>query len=148
MVNENLTVFARLYGVRDPSERIARLLKTFEIEDLRDTPVRKLSSGQVTRACLAKALLNNPKILFLDEPTASLDPDMADKARRLLKGTRDEEGTSILYTSHNMREMEELSDRVIFLDRGRIIGEGAPDDIKKKFETRTLEEVFIKIARH
>lgn len=146
-VYENLTVFARLYGVKNPKERIERLLETFEIGDLKNSPVRRLSSGQITRVCLTKALLNNPKILFLDEPTSSLDPDMADKARRLLKRIRDEEGTSMLYTSHNMREMEELSDRVIFLDKGRIVGEGAPEEIKRRFSGETLEEVFLKIAR-
>ena len=146
-VRENLLVFARLYGVKDPGQRIEELLRTFEILDLRDVPTRRLSSGQVTRVCLAKALLNDPKILFLDEPTASLDPDIADKTRTLLKRVRDERGTSILYTSHNMTEMEELCDRVIFMHRGAIIAEGVPSGILKRFGGGSLEEVFLKITR-
>lgn len=146
-VRENLYVFARLYRVSSPDERIDELLKIFEIEELKDAPVRKLSSGQITRVCLSKSLLNDPKILFLDEPTASLDPDIADKTRRLLKRIKEERGTSILYTSHNMAEMEELCDRVIFMDKGRVIASGVPDEIKKRFKGATLEEVFLKIAR-
>lgn len=146
-VEENLTVFARLYGVKGYRERIAELLATFEIEDIRRVPTRRLSSGQITRVCLCKALLNGPRVLFLDEPTASLDPDMADKARRLLKRIRGEQGLSILYTSHNMKEMEEMCDRVIFMDRGRIIAIGDPESIMRKFKGTSLEEVFLKIAR-
>ncbi|MDO8427151.1 MAG: ABC transporter ATP-binding protein, partial [Deltaproteobacteria bacterium] len=101
-VRENLTVFSRLYGVKRPKERIDELLRIFEIEGLKNTPVRRLSSGQITRVCLCKALLNSPRILFLDEPTASLDPDIADKTRKLLKRIKEEKGLSILYTSHNM----------------------------------------------
>ncbi|MFQ5586176.1 MAG: ABC transporter ATP-binding protein [Thermodesulfobacteriota bacterium] len=146
-VFENLLVFAGLYGIDRPRERIVDLLRTFEIEELRNQTVRKLSSGQVTRIGLAKALLNEPTILFLDEPTASLDPDMADKTRRLLRWIRDERGISIIYTSHNMREMEEMSDRLIFLDRGRIIAEGRPDRLLDTFAGKDLEELFLKVAR-
>lgn len=146
-VEENLTVFSRLYGVRDRKERIRELLTVFEILDIKDTPTRRLSSGQITRVCLCKALLNKPRVLFLDEPTASLDPDMADKTRSLLKRIKKEEGLSILYTSHNMKEMEEMCDRVIFMDKGRIIAVGDPESILREFGGRTLEEVFIKIAR-
>ncbi len=144
---ENLSVFARLYGVKHPGEKIRDLLKIFEIDDIIYTPARRLSSGQLTRVCLCKALLNNPRILFLDEPTASLDPDIADKTRHLLKKIRKENGISILYTSHNMKEMEEMSDRVIFMDKGRIIASGVPGEIKKQFRGESLEEVFLKIAR-
>ena len=94
------------------------MLRIFEIEDLMNKPVRRLSSGQITRVCLAKSLLNDPEVLFLDEPTASLDPDIADKTRRLLKDITKDRGVAILYTSHNMKEMEEICDRVIFMDRG------------------------------
>ncbi len=146
-VRENLTVFSRLYGVKRPKERIDELLRIFEIEGLKNTPVRRLSSGQITRVCLCKALLNSPRILFLDEPTASLDPDIADKTRKLLKRIKEEKGLSILYTSHNMKEMEEMSDRVIFMDKGRIIAIGRPDEIKERFKGQDLEEVFLKIAR-
>ncbi len=144
---ENLMVFARLYAVERPAERIDELLETFEIGDIADTPTRKLSSGQITRVCLAKALLNDPKVLFLDEPTASLDPDIADKTRSLLKKIKHERSISILYTSHNMQEMEEMSDRVIFLESGRIVAVGSPGDIKTRFGGSSLEEVFLKIAR-
>lgn len=144
---ENLRVFSRLYGIERPKERIAELLKTFEIEGIKNTPVRRLSSGQITRVCLCKALLNKPRILFLDEPTASLDPDIADKTRKLLKHIKEEQSISILYTSHNMKEMEEMSDRIIFMDRGRIIAIGRPQDIKRDFGEESLEEVFLKIAR-
>lgn len=146
-VRENLMVFARLYGVKGAGAKIDALLKTFEIEEVRDTPTRKLSSGMVTRVCLCKSLLNDPEILFLDEPTASLDPDMADKTRKLLKRIRDERRVSILYTSHNMREMEELCDRVIFMNKGRIIALGRPAEIIAEFHGKNMEDVFLKIAR-
>jgi len=146
-VEENLTVFSRLYGISGRKARIRELLSTFEILEIKDTPTRRLSSGQITRVCLCKALLNNPRILFLDEPTASLDPDIADKTRTLLKKIKVEHGLSILYTSHNMKEMEEMCDRVIFMDKGRIIAAGRPESIIKRFGGRSLEEVFIKIAR-
>ena len=144
---ENLRVFAQIYHVRNYREKIDRLLSVFEIAPLRDTVTRKLSTGQLTRVSLAKALLNDPKILFLDEPTASLDPDIADKTRLLLKTIRAQSGLTILYTSHNMREMEEMSDRIIFLNKGEIISTGTPAEIVKRFEGEDLEEVFLKIAR-
>ena len=146
-IMENLIVFARLYGVKKHKEKIAGLLKDFEIEDIKDRAVRSLSTGQITRVCLVKALLNDPKILFLDEPTASLDPDIADKTRRLLKKIQKEKGLSILYTSHNMKEMEDMSDRIIFLDKGKIIAAGRPEEVLTKFKVENLEDVFIKIAR-
>lgn len=144
---ENLRVFAQLYHVRGYREKIGQLLSVFEILPLRNTVMRKLSTGQLTRVSLAKSLLNDPKILFLDEPTASLDPDMADKTRSLLKSIRAQSGLAILYTSHNMKEMEEMSDRIIFLNQGRIISTGTPDEIMKRFQGEDLEEVFLKVAR-
>ncbi len=146
-VRENLLVFGRLYGLKRPAERAAEMMEAFEITSLANTPTRRLSSGQITRVCLAKALLNEPRVLFLDEPTASLDPDIADKTRRMLKRIRDDNGISILYTSHNMAEMEEMCDRVIFMDRGRIIASGVPEEIKREFGGASLEEVFLKVAR-
>lgn len=146
-VRENLTVFAGLYGVKERKKRIDELLEVFEIGDIANVPTRRLSSGQITRVCLCKALLNNPRVLFLDEPTASLDPDIADKTRRLLQRIRREDGLSILYTSHNMKEMEELCDRILFMDRGRVIALGRPEEIEAKFHGASLEEVFLKIAR-
>ncbi len=146
-VIENLTVFARLYGIREPRPKIEALLKTFEMTAMRTTLTGTLSSGQVTRLCLAKALLNDPKILFLDEPTVSLDPDMADKTRSLLKGLRNRTGLTILYTSHNMREMEVMCDRILFLNKGRLIAVGTPKELVERFGKENLEEVFLKIAR-
>ena len=146
-IMENLIVFARLYWVKNPKEKIAGLLKDFEIEDIKDRAVRSLSTGQITRVCLVKALLNDPRILFLDEPTASLDPDIADKTRRLLKKIQKEKGLSILYTSHNMKEMEDMSDRIIFLDKGKIIAAGRPEEVLTKFKVENLQDLFIKIAR-
>ncbi len=146
-VRESLRVFAWLYGVKDREKRIREVLSLFEVEELASQAVRTLSSGQLTRINLAKALVNDPQILFLDEPTASLDPDIADKTRALLKKIKKERNISILYTSHNMREMEEISDRIIFLYQGRIIASGPPAEVIQGFQGEDLEEVFLKIAR-
>lgn len=146
-VFENLMVFARLYGIPQPHHRILELLRIFEIERLQKKLSGTLSSGQLTRLCLAKALLNKPKILFLDEPTASLDPDIADKTRKLLKDIRLNAQVTILYTSHNMPEMEEMCDRIIFLNKGRIIAQGTPKELIDLFGKENLEEVFLKVAR-
>ena len=146
-IRENLTVFARLYGVRDPETRINTLLEIFEIKRLKNSLTRNLSSGQLTRLSLIKSLLNDPKILFLDEPTASLDPDIADKTRTLLKSIRDQNRLTLLYTSHNMKEMEEISDRIIFLHHGKILAVGTPSEILDRFREKNLEDVFLKVAR-
>jgi ABC-2 type transport system ATP-binding protein len=146
-VEENLWVVGRLYGLSDIHRRVDDIVKKLEMEEFRRKVTRKLSSGQMTRLTLAKALLTEPKILFLDEPTASLDPDIAHKIRALLKEERRSVGLSILYTSHNMREMEEMSDRIIFLQRGRIVAEGTARAIIARFGQADLEEVFLKLAR-
>ena len=146
-VEENLRVVARLYGMSDVSRRVNAIVEKLEMEEFRGKVTRKLSSGQMTRLTLAKALLTEPRILFLDEPTASLDPDVAQKIRAILKETRQTAGLSILYTSHNMREMEEMSDRIIFLQRGRIVAEGTAQEIVARFGKADLEEVFLKFAR-
>jgi len=146
-VEENLWVVARLYGLSDIPRRVDEVVKKLEMEEFRGKVTRKLSSGQMTRLTLAKAFLTEPKILFLDEPTASLDPDIAHKIRAFLKEERRSAGLSILYTSHNMREMEEMSDRIIFLQRGKIVAEGTAQEIVERFGQADLEEVFLKIAR-
>jgi ABC-2 type transport system ATP-binding protein len=146
-VRESLRVFARLYGVKEREKRIAELLESFEIESIKNRIVRQISSGHQTRLNLAKALINDPKVLFLDEPTASLDPDIADKTRSLLKSIKKDRNISILYTSHNMKEMEEMSDRIIFLHRGKIVAEGKPEEVIRSFKKKNLEEVFLKVAR-
>ncbi len=146
-VEENLTVVAKLYGMSSVPRRIDEVVKILEMEDMRKKITRKLSSGQLTRLTLAKAILTEPRILFLDEPTASLDPDIAHKTRNFLKEVRRSTGLSMLYTSHNMREMEEMSDRIIFLQRGKIVAEGTAKQIIARFGQADLEEVFLKIAR-
>jgi ABC-2 type transport system ATP-binding protein len=146
-VKESLRVFARLYKVKEKEKRISELIRIFEIEAIEDRLVRNISSGHQTRLNLAKALINNPKVLLLDEPTASLDPDIADKTRSLLKSIKKRRNLSILYTSHNMKEMEEMSDRIIFLHKGRIIAEGRPEEVIRNFGRKNLEEVFLKVAR-
>ena len=146
-VEENLWVVARLYGLSDIPRRVDEIVKKLEMEEFRTKVTRKLSSGQMTRVTLAKAFLTDPKILFLDEPTASLDPDIAEKIRALLKTERRSSGLSILYTSHNMREMEEMSDRIIFLQSGKIVAEGTAREIVTRFGQADLEEVFLKLAR-
>jgi len=146
-VEENLWVVARLYGLTDISRRVRDIVKKLEMEEFCSKVTRKLSSGQMTRLTLAKAFLTEPKILFLDEPTASLDPDIAEKIRGFLNEERRSSGLSILYTSHNMREMEEMSDRIIFLQRGKIVAEGTAQQIVARFGQADLEEVFLKLAR-
>jgi ABC-2 type transport system ATP-binding protein len=146
-VEQSLKVFARLYRVKDRRRRISELLKAFEIENIKGKLVRHISSGHQTRLNLAKALINHPKVLFLDEPTASLDPDIADKTRSLLNSIKKDRNISILYTSHNMKEMEEMSDRIIFLHKGKIIAEGKPEEVIQSFRRKNLEEVFLRVAR-
>jgi len=146
-VEENLWFVAKLYGLTDIPRRIDEVVKKLEMEEFHSKVTRKLSSGQMTRLTLAKAILTEPKVLFLDEPTASLDPDIAHKTRSLLKDVRRSAGLSVLYTSHNMREMEEMSDRIIFLQRGKIVAQGTAQEVTARFGERDLEEVFLKLAR-
>ena len=146
-VEENLRVIGKLYSLPNISRRIDDVVKKLEMEDIRQKLTRKLSSGQMSRLTLAKAVMTEPRILFLDEPTASLDPDIANKIRAFLKEYRDVSGLSMLYTSHNMREMEEMSDRIIFLQRGKIVAQGTASNVVKQYGKDNLEEVFLKIAR-
>lgn len=146
-VRENLTIFARLYGIRKPAERIRALLDLFDIAMLYDQLTGALSSGQLTRLHLCKALLNDPEILFLDEPTASLDPHIATKVLAVLKQLQRERGMTIIYTSHNMREVEDVCDRIVFLSRGSIVSQGTPHEVRVQAQHASLEEVFIRIAR-
>lgn len=146
-VIENLRVFARIYGVPNANRKITELLQELEIDHLRKRITGQLSAGESTRVNLAKAFLNDPELLLLDEPTASLDPDMADKVRKLLRRVQHERGMTMLYTSHNMRDVEEICDRVLFLRQGRLLAEGTPAEIVAKFHESSLEEVFIRVAR-
>jgi ABC-2 type transport system ATP-binding protein len=146
-VSQNLWIFAKLYDVNDARRRIDDLLKLLEIDHLREAITGQLSSGELSRVNLCKALLNRPELLLLDEPTASLDPDIADKVRKILRRVQLEDGIAMLYTSHNMRDIEEICDRLLFLHNGHLIAEGSPQQIIERFHTHSLEEVFIRIAR-
>lgn len=151
-VFENLLIFADLFNVSSPKKKVESLLKLFNIVDLKNKPIAYLSSGENTKVGLCKALLNSPKLLLLDEPTASLDPDIAQLSRNILTKLQKEQGVTILYTSHNMAEIEAMCDRIIFLNHGKIIAAGTPIEITKTIleEERkepALEEVFLKIVR-
>lgn len=146
-VFQNLKVYGLLYGIRDIGKRIGDLARDLDLEPFLKTPARKLSSGQKTRVTLAKALLNRPEVLLLDEPTASLDPDTGDFVRRYLEGYARESGCAILLASHNMQEVERLCNRIMIMKRGRIHAEGTPAELGRRFGRATLEEVFLDIAR-
>jgi ABC-2 type transport system ATP-binding protein len=144
---ENLYIFAEIYGVKNPRKRIDELLAMFELEEFHDKMTAGLSSGEQTRLTLCKALLNDPELLLLDEPTASLDPDQADKVRKIIARKQAETGMTVINTSHNMIDVHELCDRILFMQRGSIIAEGAASEILEKYGSATLEEAFITIAR-
>src|ERR1700760_3419341 len=146
-VRQNLTIFGRLYAVDNLKGRIAELAADLDLTDFLDRANGKLSAGQKTRVALAKALINQPELLLLDEPTASLDPDTADWVRGHLETYRKEHGASILLASHNMLEVERLCDRVIIMKRGRIEDDDSPDRIMARYNRATLEEVFLDVAR-
>jgi ABC-2 type transport system ATP-binding protein len=144
---QNLTVFAMLYGVEDAAARVAALAEELDLVELLDRPTGKLSAGQKTRVSLAKALVNRPEILLLDEPTASLDPDTADWVRARIERYRRERGATILLASHNMAEVERLCERVIIMKKGRIEDDDTPQALLARYGRRTLEEVFLDVAR-
>jgi len=146
-VRQNLTVYSGLYGIANAAERIAYIAEDLHIEPLLDRPTGKLSAGQKTRVGLAKALLNAPELLLLDEPTASLDPDTADWIRRKLKEYAETRGATLLLASHNMAEVERLADRVILLHQGRIIEDETPAALIAAYGRGTLEEVFLDVVR-
>ena len=146
-VRQNLTVFGRLYAVPDLRGRIAQLAEDLDLNDFLDRASGKLSAGQKTRVALAKALINEPELLLLDEPTASLDPDTADWIRRHLETYRRTHNATILLASHNMLEVERLCDRVIIMKTGRIEDDDSPANILVRYNRTTLEEVFLDVAR-
>jgi ABC-2 type transport system ATP-binding protein len=146
-VEEILKVFADLYAVRQPARRIAELVELLELGGLRRRPFYKLSSGQQTRVQLAKALLNEPGLLVLDEPTANLDPDVADRVRGVLMELASRTGRAMLITSHNMREVERMCDRIHFVAGGRIVSTGTAGELVGAYEVDDLEAVFLKVAR-
>jgi ABC-2 type transport system ATP-binding protein len=146
-VRQNLKVYGLLYGAPDLDRRIAALARDLQLEPFIDRQVGKLSSGQRTRVALAKALVNEPEVLLLDEPTASLDPDTADWVRSYLEAYRARSGATILLASHNMAEVERLCDSVMMMRRGAIVDRGTPAELVARHGRETLEQVFLEIAR-
>ena len=146
-VRENLRVFADLYGLRDPRGRIAELAAQFDLEELLKRPYGHLSAGQRTRVSLAKALLNQPEVLLLDEPTASLDPDIGDRMRTYLEDYQRDSRCTMLLASHNMGEVERMCDDVIMLRAGIVVDQGSPDELIARYGRADMEEVFLDIAR-
>lgn len=146
-VRENLDVFARLYGIPDRAATCARLAEELDLMQLIKRPAGSLSAGEKTRVMLAKALLNQPELLLLDEPTASLDPDSADWIRTYLRDYQRRSGATILMASHNMPEVERLCSDVMIMREGKIEHRGAPADLIRQFGRKTLEEVYLDIHR-
>lgn len=144
---ENLMVYAKLYGIPHPNRQISILAQDLEIEAFLDRRFGELSSGQKTRVSLAKSLLNEPALLLLDEPTASLDPDTADWVRSYLEEFQNKVGATILLASHNMSEVERLCNHVLMMKGGRIVDQDSPYGLLNKYGRRNLEDVFLDIAR-
>ena len=147
-VKENLIVYGKLYGVKLISERIKYLSEKLRLNEFINTKTGELSSGQKNRVSLAKALINEPSVLFLDEPTASLDPETGDFVRSFIEKISKERNMSILLASHNMDEVKRLCKNVLMMNNGVIIDEGTPDNLIKKHGKRNLEEVFLKLNRN
>ena len=146
-VAQNLRIFGLIYGVADLADRIAEVLEQFDLVRFRDVRCGALSSGEQTRASLAKAMLNRPRLLLLDEPTASLDPASARNIRANLRELATRDGRGVLWTSHNMYEAEAVCDRVLFLSHGKILLEGSPQALLGEHGKATLEDLFIAVAR-
>lgn len=146
-VRENLRIFGLLYGVNNLTRRIDEVIQQFDLERFKNAKFGLLSSGEQTRAGLAKALLNHPNLLLLDEPTASLDPSVAREIRTKIREFAATGEGGVLWTSHNMVEVEEVCDRVLFLSRGKILLEGNPRTLPREHGKKTLEELFITVAR-
>jgi ABC-2 type transport system ATP-binding protein len=146
-VMQNLRIFGMIYEVADLRARIEELMERLELRRFRNTKCGVLSSGEQTRVALAKAMINKPNLLLLDEPTASLDPAMAGDIRRQIRSFVDVGNTGVLWTSHNMYEVEEVCDRVLFISQGKILLEGNPRELPRAHGKATLEELFIAMAR-
>ena len=146
-VEENLKVYGKLYGVKDLNEKIFELMKNLNLYEFKKKKTGELSSGQKNRVSLAKALINDPEILLLDEPTASLDPDVGDYIRSYLESFASKKGTTILLASHNMNEVERLCTEVMMMKNGKIIDEGTCESLISKHGRKNLEETFLKIVR-
>ena len=146
-VKQNLEVYARLYGVKKIEERISEMIENLNLQNFLKIKTGELSSGQKNRVALAKSLINKPKLLFLDEPTASLDPDVGDFVRQYIEKYKKYNELTILLASHNMREVERLCDKVVMMKNGQIVDSGTCDELIKKHGRKNLEETFLKIAR-
>ncbi len=146
-VEENLKVYGRLYGVKNLKDKISDLMEKLNLLDFKSRKTGELSSGQKNRVSLAKALINDPEILFLDEPTASLDPDVGDYIRGFIEDYASNKGATILLASHNMSEVERLCYEVLMMKNGEIIDKGKCDDLINKHGRKNLEEVFLKLVR-
>ena len=146
-VRQNLEVYARLYGVREIKQRTNEMIEDLNLQKFLNKKTGELSSGQKNRVALAKSLINKPKLLFLDEPTASLDPDVGDFVREYIERYKRDNELTILLASHNMREIERLCDGIIMMKDGQIVDRGTPDELITKYGRRNLEEVFLEIAR-
>jgi ABC-2 type transport system ATP-binding protein len=146
-VRQNLQVYADLYGVLEPKRRLRELAADLDLERFLDRPTGRLSAGQKTRVMLAKALINRPELLLLDEPTASLDPDTADVVRSWLEQYQERQRATVLLASHNMAEVERLCSHVLMLKAGRLVDQGAPAALLQRFGRANLEQVFLDIAR-
>ena len=146
-VEENLKVYGRLYGVKNLESKISELMEKLNLTQFKKRKTGELSSGQKNRVSLAKALVNDPEILLLDEPTASLDPDVSDYIRTFIEDFASKKGTTILLASHNMNEVERLCHEVMMMKNGEIIDKGKSSDLINKHGRKNLEEVFLKIAR-
>ena len=146
-VKQNLEVYARLYGVLNKAQRIEELVEDLNLGKFLNKNTGELSSGQKNRVSLAKSLINNPKLLFLDEPTASLDPDIGDFVREYLEKYKNKNELTILLASHNMKEVERLCGKVIMMKQGKIVDSGTCNELIKKHGRKNLEDTFLKIAR-
>jgi ABC-2 type transport system ATP-binding protein len=146
-VDENLRVYARLYGVEQSRRRVDEVAEELDLIDLLKRPYGNLSAGQRTRVSLAKALLNRPEVLLLDEPTASLDPDVGDRMRTLLEDYQRRSGCTMLLASHNMGEVERMCDEVIMLRAGLVVDQGSPAALRERYGRGNMDEVFLDIAR-
>jgi len=147
-VRENLTVYGHLYGLSNPQDRIVEVSHDFDLCEFLDRPLGKLSAGQKTRAALAKALLNKPKLLLLDEPTASMDPDTAEVIRQHLMSYQASTGATIILASHNMAEVERLCQRVLIMKKGEIVEKGSPAHLLAQYDRQNMEEVFLDVTRN
>ena len=146
-VKQNLEVYARLYGVKEIKQRTSEMIEDLNLQKFLNKKTGELSSGQKNRVALAKSLINKPKLLFLDEPTASLDPDIGDFVRQYIEKYKKENELTILLASHNMKEVERLCDEIIMMKHGQIVDRGTCDQLIKKHGRENLEDTFLKIAR-